>query len=74
CFQLQGKVDDCLCSIDTIDNFNNYKIYPILKSLLHKDYFRFFKVNLKHPCPFWTDDSRCTLRDCSVKTCSEVRL
>lgn len=72
CFcQLQGKVDDCLCNIDTIDQFNNYKIYPILKSLLQKDYFRFFKVNLKHPCPFWADDGRCTLRDCSVKTCSE---
>ncbi|XP_077536560.1 endoplasmic reticulum oxidoreductin-1-like protein isoform X3 [Haemaphysalis longicornis] len=84
---LQGKVDDCACNIDTIDHFNNYKVYPILTSLLQKDYFRFFKaklpqvstplypqgtsVNLKHPCPFWPDDGRCALRDCSVTTCSE---
>lgn len=72
CFcQLQGMVDDCQCNIDTIDHFNNYKIYPVLNSLLQKDYFRFFKVNLKHPCPFWPDDGRCALRDCSVTTCSE---
>uniref|UniRef100_L7M109 Endoplasmic reticulum oxidoreductin-1-like protein n=1 Tax=Rhipicephalus pulchellus TaxID=72859 RepID=L7M109_RHIPC len=71
---LQGKVDDCACNIDTIDHFNNFKVYPILKSLLQKDYFRFFKVNLKRPCPFWPDDSRCALRDCSVTTCSEDSL
>ncbi|KAL1428088.1 hypothetical protein MTO96_016982 [Rhipicephalus appendiculatus] len=71
---LQGKVDDCACNIDTIDHFNNFKVYPILKSLLQKDYFRFFKVNLKRPCPFWPDDSRCALRDCSVTTCSEESL
>ncbi|XP_037500381.1 ero1-like protein isoform X2 [Rhipicephalus sanguineus] len=71
---LQGKVDDCACNIDTIDHFNNFKVHPILKSLLQKDYFRFFKVNLKRPCPFWPDDSRCALRDCSVTTCSEDSL
>uniref|UniRef100_A0A023FPJ4 Putative endoplasmic reticulum oxidoreductin-1-like protein n=1 Tax=Amblyomma cajennense TaxID=34607 RepID=A0A023FPJ4_AMBCJ len=71
---LQGQVDDCACNIDTIDHFNNFKVYPILKSLLQKDYFRFFKVNLKRPCPFWADDSRCALRDCSVTTCSEDSL
>lgn len=72
CFcQLQGKVDDCSCTIDTIDSFNNFHVYPILNSLLQKDYFRFFKVNLKRPCPFWPDDSGCVLRDCSVTTCSE---
>lgn len=72
CFcQLQGKVDDCSCNIDTVDYYNNAKIYPRLASLLHKDYFRFFKVNLQRPCPFWKDDSKCALEDCSVTPCEE---
>lgn len=45
CFcQLSGKIDECTCNIDTVDHFNNVKIYPRLSSLLIKDYFRFFKV------------------------------
>lgn len=47
CFcQLSGKIDECTCNIDTVDHFNNVKIYPRLSSLLIKDYFRFFKVPL----------------------------
>ncbi|KAJ8934535.1 hypothetical protein NQ318_012914 [Aromia moschata] len=72
CFcQLSGKIDECTCNIDTVDHFNNVKIYPRLKSLLVKDYFRFYKVNLRRPCPFWTDDSRCAMRYCHVKSCEE---
>lgn len=70
CFcQLQGKIDECSCNIDTVDSYNNVKIYPRLRSLLVKDYFRFFKVDLKRPCPFWTDDSRCAMRYCHVESC-----
>lgn len=48
CFcQLSGKIDECTCNIDTVDHFNNVKIYPRLSSLLIKDYFRFFKVPLQ---------------------------
>lgn len=57
--------------MDTVDHFNNIKIYPRLRSLLRKDYFRFYKVNLKRLCPFWTDDNRCAMRYCHVKTCQE---
>lgn len=67
--QLQGQIDDCSCTIDTVDTFNNVKIYPRLRSLLNKDYFRFYKVNLKRPCPFWSDDSRCAMRYCNVQPC-----
>ncbi|XP_066137704.1 ero1-like protein [Euwallacea fornicatus] len=73
CFcQLQGKIDECSCNIDTVDSFNNVKIYPRLQSLLVKDYFRFFKVNLKRPCPFWVDDSHCAMRFCHVEYCEET--
>ncbi|XP_018577232.1 ero1-like protein isoform X2 [Anoplophora glabripennis] len=72
CFcQLSGKIDECTCNIDTVDHFNNVKIFPRLRSLLVKDYFRFYKVNLKRPCPFWTDDSRCAIRYCHVESCEE---
>lgn len=43
-FQLKGRIDDCSCNVDTVDHFNNMKIYPILSSLLNKDYFRFYRV------------------------------
>ncbi|XP_048734876.1 ERO1-like protein beta isoform X2 [Ostrea edulis] len=72
CFcKLQGEVDDCSCKVENLDSLNNRKIYPILKSLLQRDYFRYFKVNLMKPCPFWSDDSRCALKDCHVQSCSE---
>ncbi|KAK7791804.1 hypothetical protein R5R35_005111 [Gryllus longicercus] len=72
CFcQLKGSIDECGCSVDTVDHFNNKKIYPRLKSLLQKDYFRFYKVNLKRECPFWADDSRCAMRYCHVEPCLE---
>ncbi|XP_076311785.1 ERO1-like protein beta isoform X1 [Tachypleus tridentatus] len=75
CFcKLEGRIDDCTCSVDTVDYFNNNKIYPRLKSLLVRNYFRYFKVNLNRGCPFWPDDSRCAIKDCSVKTCSEEKI
>lgn len=43
--QLQGLIDDCSCSVESIDSFNNVKVYPLLKSLLNRDYFRYWKVS-----------------------------
>lgn len=57
--------------MDTVDYLNNVKIYPRLRSLLTKDYFRFYKVNLKRNCPFWSDDSRCAIQYCHVEACDE---
>ncbi|XP_041977793.1 ero1-like protein isoform X2 [Aricia agestis] len=72
CFEaLHGALGDCSCNVDTIDYFNNVKIFPRIQSLVSKDYFRFFKVNLKKECPFWADDSRCAMKYCHIKTCSQ---
>ncbi|XP_030034290.2 ero1-like protein isoform X2 [Manduca sexta] len=72
CFDdLHGALGDCSCNVDTIDYFNNVKIYPRIQSLVSKDYFRFYKVNLKKECPFWADDSRCAMKYCHIKTCSK---
>uniref|UniRef100_A0A2R9CJ73 Endoplasmic reticulum oxidoreductase 1 beta n=1 Tax=Pan paniscus TaxID=9597 RepID=A0A2R9CJ73_PANPA len=66
-----GVLDDCLCDIDSIDNFNTYKIFPKIKKLQERDYFRYYKVNLKRPCPFWAEDGHCSIKDCHVEPCPE---
>lgn len=72
CFcKLKGEVDDCSCKVETLDSLNNIKIYPRLQSLITRDYFRYFKVNLNKECPFWEDDSRCAMKNCHVDVCSE---
>ncbi|XP_044773718.1 ERO1-like protein alpha isoform X12 [Neomonachus schauinslandi] len=70
CFcQVSGYLDDCTCDVETIDRFNNYRLFPRLQKLLESDYFRYYKVNLKRPCPFWNDISQCGRRDCAVRPC-----
>uniref|UniRef100_A0A3Q1GAC5 Endoplasmic reticulum oxidoreductase 1 beta n=1 Tax=Acanthochromis polyacanthus TaxID=80966 RepID=A0A3Q1GAC5_9TELE len=71
--QLTGVLDDCFCDVESIDVFNNFKIYPRIKKLTERDYFRYYKVNLKRPCPFWPDDGHCAIKDCHVEPCPEVR-
>ncbi|CAI9566838.1 unnamed protein product [Staurois parvus] len=70
CFcQVTGYLDDCTCDVETIDHFNNDKLFPKLQKLLETDYFRYYKANLKKPCPFWNDNSHCGIRDCAVQPC-----
>lgn len=69
--QLKGSINDCSCTVDTVDYFNNNKVFPRLRSLLLKDYFRFYRVNLHKQCPFWEDDSKCAMRFCSVSPCAD---
>ncbi|XP_030854620.1 ERO1-like protein alpha [Strongylocentrotus purpuratus] len=71
CFcELNGVVDDCTCKVESVSEFNNIRLFPPLNSLLNKNYFKFFKVNLHRPCPFWADDSRCAMKGCHVCPCS----
>uniref|UniRef100_A0A803YHR0 Endoplasmic reticulum oxidoreductase 1 beta n=1 Tax=Meleagris gallopavo TaxID=9103 RepID=A0A803YHR0_MELGA len=69
---LTGVLDDCLCDIESIDDFNTFKIFPKIQKLQERDYFRYYKVNLKRPCPFWADDGHCSIKDCHVEPCPEV--
>ena len=39
----------------------------------HHYLYDYFQVNLQKQCPFWTDDSRCALKDCHVNVCQEVK-
>ncbi|XP_063695477.1 ero1-like protein [Culicoides brevitarsis] len=75
CFcQLKGTIDDCSCNVDTVDYFNNVKIYPRLQSLLTKDFFRYYKVNLKRKCPFWPDEHKCAMKFCHVQSCDQKQI
>ncbi|KAL0969856.1 hypothetical protein UPYG_G00233280 [Umbra pygmaea] len=71
CFcQVTGSLDDCACDVETIDAFNNEKLFPKLQTLLQSDYFRFYKVNLNKPCPFWKDNRLCGQKNCAVIPCT----
>ncbi|XP_066550356.1 ERO1-like protein alpha [Amia ocellicauda] len=70
CFcQVTGHLDDCTCDVESIDAFNNQQLFPKLQKLLESEYFRFYKVNLNKPCPFWIDNNQCGSRHCAVKPC-----
>uniref|UniRef100_A0A668TQ25 Endoplasmic reticulum oxidoreductase beta n=1 Tax=Oreochromis aureus TaxID=47969 RepID=A0A668TQ25_OREAU len=72
--QLTGVLDDCFCDVESIDIFNNFKIYPRIRKLTERDYFRYYRVNLKRPCPFWPDDGHCSIKDCHVEPCPESKV
>jgi len=76
CFcKLAGKIDDCTCDVDTVDYFNNMKIYPRLQSLLLKPYFKYFQCNDHRPCPFWDETSgRCANPNCGVRSCADEEI
>ncbi|ELU03769.1 hypothetical protein CAPTEDRAFT_101821 [Capitella teleta] len=76
CFcQLKGDLDDCSCSVENLDSFNNFKINPRLSVLLEKDYFRYFKVNMFKDCIFIKDASgKCGSSGCAVKECPEKKI
>uniref|UniRef100_A0A914H240 Uncharacterized protein n=1 Tax=Globodera rostochiensis TaxID=31243 RepID=A0A914H240_GLORO len=73
CFCKVGEViDSCDCDSNSIDVFNNAKIYPALQDILQRDPFKFYKVNMAKPCPFWEDDSgQCSSKDCSIGYCDD---
>jgi len=46
--------------------------FPIITSiLLHRTFFRYFKVDLESPCPYWPTVGQCMMEGCSVCTCDE---
>lgn len=76
CFcKLEGHIDDCSCKVDTVDGFNNRKIFPRLKSLMAKDFFRYFQYQPNKKCPFWDSSSgKCASNYCQVKSCATTDL
>lgn len=50
--QLTGELDDCFCDVESIDVFNNFKVFPRIKKLTEKDYFRYYRVRTLSVPPF----------------------
>lgn len=44
--QLKGNIDETNSTVEIVDKFNNYQIYPRIISIVSKDYFKFFKVRI----------------------------
>lgn len=57
-----------------MEQLNRVRLYPLLTEIVHQNFFRFYKVNLKRKCPFWHPDHHCTLRDCHVEECDASEL
>ncbi|OZC12517.1 endoplasmic oxidoreductin-1 family protein [Onchocerca flexuosa] len=66
-----GLIDDCRCTAESIDDFNNYEVFPILQQLLTRDFFKFYKVNMEKECPFWPDDRMCMSKECGIGYCDD---
>lgn len=64
-------VDNCRCELGSIDEFNNRKVFPLLRKLLQRDFFRFYKVNMEKSCPFWPDDRQCASKECGIGYCDD---
>jgi len=76
CFcKLRGEIDDCKCNVESVDVFNNDLVHPILDSLLKRDYFRYYKVNMFRPCLFAdVHVGQCGSRSCAVDECREDQI
>ncbi|ETN81333.1 endoplasmic Reticulum Oxidoreductin 1 [Necator americanus] len=72
CFCKIGEaVDSCSCNEPNIDHLNNVQIYEKLQKLLKRDFFRFYRVNMDKPCPFWPDDRQCGSKQCGIAFCDD---
>ncbi|KAK4821872.1 hypothetical protein QYF61_004349 [Mycteria americana] len=68
CFcQVTGHLDDCTCDVETIDAFNNYKLFPRLNELLESDYFRYYKVIFSYKNCIYFDEVPGGIRSGSYK-------
>lgn len=49
--RLSGVVNDCCCEYETVDRLNLEVLQPLLKELVAKPFFRYFKVSLRLTAP-----------------------
>mmetsp|Transcript_9443 Transcript_9443/g.29134 ORF Transcript_9443/g.29134 Transcript_9443/m.29134 type:complete len:617 (-) Transcript_9443:54-1904(-) len=71
---IRGTVDDCCCSAEVVDRFNNHQLNVVLDELVSKTYFKYFKVDYLKDCPFWVEEYLCSASegaDCGVCACEE---
>lgn len=54
------------CKFEAVEGLNRRLTAPLHK-LLATPFFRYFKVALDKPCPFWEDNLFCTNKACAIK-------
>ena len=66
CGLITGPIIDSSCDFETVNQavINHY--IPILSNLTSRAFFRYFRVDLERPCPFWEDEGVCSMKGCSV--------
>ncbi|KAF5223548.1 endoplasmic reticulum oxidoreductin [Trypanosoma cruzi] len=59
----------CCCSLDDISK-GTKDIAQLLNNITSRPFFRFFKVNLEKPCPYWAVQLLCTSEENNCQVCS----
>lgn len=68
-----GQISDARCDYETVEkDINSSNFVALLSGLVREKYFRFYKVDLYKDCPFWSENSLCMSRDCTVSKVDEV--
>ena len=68
--EMKGPIVDAKCNFETVDSAVKKYYVPLLKNITSRAFFRYFRVDLERPCPFWEDDGECGMQGCSVGECS----
>jgi len=67
---LTSTISDCAWSPQSVDSFNNHKLYPLLNLLTERIFFTYWKVNYWRDCEIWEDDhAECTWEPGKVGGC-----
>lgn len=43
-------------------------------TIVCRTFFRYFRVDLERPCPYWQEDGQCAMEGCSVCTCDDAEI
>lgn len=60
---MEETISDCLWTTQSVDEFNNKQLYPLLDDLSNRVFFTYYKVNYWRDCEIWEDDSQ----ECSTE-------
>lgn len=69
--KLEGRISDCNCEYTAANHAVSHVFGPLLSNLTSSAFFRYFRVDLERPCPFWQEEGSCIMEGCSVCTCDE---
>ena len=69
--KMEGPITDCSCDYGTVNKAITKFYQPILTNITELTFFRYFRVDLEQPCPFWHEEGQCMMEGCSVGTCEE---